>query len=114
MTDRFSDGGEDPLGGSEYFTGGCGCGGVEGGGVFRDILGRPSGIAKGNALEIATAVTQLSIIIILLVIFIPGADANHPAFIWTMGIVLAGGLIATGILDWKYGALPEADQLHLW
>lgn len=28
--------GGDALGGSEYFTGGCGCGGVEGGGPFLD------------------------------------------------------------------------------
>lgn len=111
--DRFNDGGDDALGGSEYFTGGCGCGGVEGGSLKDVGSGLWSTYAKlGSLMDdpmvivsdavIVTAVL-LSIVILVLYMFF---DINMFAYAVTMAIITCIAVavrIAGGFWDGRPG-----------
>ncbi len=114
---KFNDGG-DPLEGSGYFNGGCGCGGVSGGspwedGGYLDIIKSVTGfgdLLKGwekrdsdawdAAAYISYGVMKI-LVIVLIVLLVTGMEAGHWASI--LLIVLAGiaGVVYLGS-EWQY------------
>lgn len=110
MSDKeFNDGG-DVLGSSEYFTGGCGCGGVEGGSPWSEggalqtsknlvgltDFGKAYDIGSSNLPHALTYVTMglvKACVIVLIVLLFLGFERDH----WSMILLyVVIGLSAVG------------------
>jgi hypothetical protein len=111
---------EDVLGGSEYFTGGCGCGGVEGGGYLLDnglvstgaailsTLGDLTGIShfkkayeKPNTLDKASyallGTFQLLLVLLLVVRYVLDEASDSWSVILLAVLVSVSGALWLGV-----------------
>lgn len=128
MSDKeFNDsrGGDDVLGSSEYFTGGCGCGGVEGGSPWSEggtlqTAKKLVGLSDfGKAYDIgasdiphtltyvAMGLVKVCIIVVIVLLFF-GFEHNHWSMIllYVMMGLSAVGYIASEIIYAKSTASP--------